>query len=102
MCVLIGSRQEAKGKSFSPKLLLDNAMANFICSLLFDKRFDYSDSEFQQLQGDFDKIFEYNALTILVSNYLNLIYFNNLALEGFVLNCVSWHYPFSRLITSGF
>lgn len=64
--VLIGSRQETGRTSFSPKHLLDNAVANIICSMLFDKRFDYNDTEFQQLRADLDKVFELDAMVIPV------------------------------------
>ena len=64
--VLIGSPQETGRTSFSPKHLLDNAVANIICSMLFDKRFDYNDTEFQQLRADLDKVFELDAMVIPV------------------------------------
>ncbi|XP_022095821.1 cytochrome P450 2J6-like [Acanthaster planci] len=37
------------GKPFNPKPLLSNATSNVICSVIFGKRYDYSDEEFQRL-----------------------------------------------------
>ena len=37
------------GMPFSPASLLNNAVSNIICRLVFGKRFDYSDHDFQNL-----------------------------------------------------
>lgn len=37
------------GKPFNPASLLNNAVSNIICQMVFGKRFDYSDHDFQTL-----------------------------------------------------
>ncbi|MBN3313986.1 CP2J2 protein, partial [Atractosteus spatula] len=37
------------GKPFNPHFLLNNAVSNIICSMVFGSRFDYSDNSFQRL-----------------------------------------------------
>ncbi len=39
----------APGRAFDPRLLLNNAVANVICVLVFGHRFEYSDNDFQSL-----------------------------------------------------
>ena len=39
------------GKAFDPRLFFTNAMANVICSVVFGKRYEYSDSSFKRLLG---------------------------------------------------
>ncbi|KAK2835624.1 hypothetical protein Q5P01_016108 [Channa striata] len=43
-----------KGKPFNPHLLINNAVSNIICSLVFGHRFEYSDVKFQRLMKLFD------------------------------------------------
>ncbi|XP_001337781.3 cytochrome P450 2J5 isoform X1 [Danio rerio] len=38
-----------QGQPFDPRLLLNNAVSNVICALVFGNRFDYSDHKFQTL-----------------------------------------------------
>ncbi|XP_062308391.1 cytochrome P450 2J4-like [Osmerus eperlanus] len=38
-----------KGKPFNPQFLMNNAVSNVICCLVFGDRFEYSDREFQTL-----------------------------------------------------
>ncbi|NP_001076518.1 cytochrome P450 2P7 [Danio rerio] len=38
-----------QGRPFDPRLLLNNAVSNVICALVFSNRFDYSDHHFQTL-----------------------------------------------------
>ncbi|XP_051802851.1 cytochrome P450 2J6-like isoform X2 [Acanthochromis polyacanthus] len=38
-----------EGKPFNPHLVMNNAVSNIICSLLFGHRFEYSDEKFQKL-----------------------------------------------------
>ncbi|XP_022106868.1 cytochrome P450 2J6-like [Acanthaster planci] len=40
-----------EGVPFDPKPKLGNAVANVICSVIFGKRYEYSDREFTRLQG---------------------------------------------------
>ena len=47
-----------KGKKFEPALVLNNAVANIICALLFDLWFDYEDEEFKKMQAVVAGIFE--------------------------------------------
>ncbi|MBN3304571.1 CP2J6 protein, partial [Amia calva] len=37
------------GKSFDPHFILNNAVSNIICSMVFGHRFEYSDNHFQKL-----------------------------------------------------
>ncbi|GLD50277.1 cytochrome P450 2J2-like protein [Lates japonicus] len=43
-----------KGKPFNPHLIVNNAVSNVICSLVFGHRFDYSDEKFVKLMKWFD------------------------------------------------
>ncbi|CAJ1060407.1 Hypothetical predicted protein [Xyrichtys novacula] len=47
--------QSYKGKPFDPYLILNNAVSNIICSLVFGHRFEYSDVKFQKLMSCLDK-----------------------------------------------
>ncbi|XP_048052251.1 cytochrome P450 2J4-like [Megalobrama amblycephala] len=48
-CFLNGAIANEQGRPFDPRLLLNNAVSNVICVLLFGNRFEYSDHEFQYL-----------------------------------------------------
>lgn len=37
------------GRPFDPQILLNNAVSNVICVLVFGNRFEYSDNEFHSL-----------------------------------------------------
>ncbi|XP_039590490.1 cytochrome P450 2J2-like [Polypterus senegalus] len=52
---LLEAIMEKKGLPFDPHLLLNNAVANIISSVIFGRRFEYSDTRFQKL---LDEIFE--------------------------------------------
>uniref|UniRef100_A0A3B4WYR2 Cytochrome P450, family 2, subfamily N, polypeptide 13 n=1 Tax=Seriola lalandi dorsalis TaxID=1841481 RepID=A0A3B4WYR2_SERLL len=41
--------EKEKGEPFDPVPLLNNAVANIICQIVFGKRFDYSDHNFQSM-----------------------------------------------------
>uniref|UniRef100_A0A8C4TH64 Cytochrome P450, family 2, subfamily V, polypeptide 1 n=1 Tax=Erpetoichthys calabaricus TaxID=27687 RepID=A0A8C4TH64_ERPCA len=41
--------QEEQGRPFEPHFLINNAIANIICSMVFGRRFEYSDQRFQEL-----------------------------------------------------
>ncbi|KAL1023156.1 hypothetical protein UPYG_G00037080 [Umbra pygmaea] len=44
-----------KGKPFKPHLIINNAVSNIICSLVFGHRLEYSDPEFQKLMRMFER-----------------------------------------------
>ena len=58
-----------EGQPFSPKQLLDNAVANIICSLLFGNRYQYGDKELVEIQHSTDKIFEFLGTSNVVCNF---------------------------------
>ena len=53
--------------SFNPTKLLNSAVANIICSLLFGERYEYQDENFQQLQKAIGNVFEFFQKTVPVS-----------------------------------
>ena len=55
--------------SFNPTKLLNSAVANIICSLLFGERYDYQDENFQQLQKAIRNVFEFFQKTVSVSEF---------------------------------
>ncbi|XP_052391940.1 cytochrome P450 2J4-like isoform X1 [Carassius gibelio] len=48
-CFLNEAISNEQGRSFDPRLLLNNAVSNVICVLVFGNRFEYSDNDFQNL-----------------------------------------------------
>ncbi|TNN69261.1 Cytochrome P450 2J6 [Liparis tanakae] len=44
-----------KGKPFNPHLLMNNAVSNIICSLVFGHRFEYGNEKFLKMMKLFDK-----------------------------------------------
>ncbi|KAM4629268.1 uncharacterized protein ACJ7VT_001612 [Polymixia lowei] len=46
---LQGEMEKEKGEPFNPAQLLNNAVANIICQLVFGRRFDYGDHNFQTM-----------------------------------------------------
>ncbi|XP_054458236.1 cytochrome P450 2J2-like [Anoplopoma fimbria] len=50
-----------KGKPFDPHLIINNAVSNVICSLVFGHRFEYGDEKFRKLISWFDKGIEIEA-----------------------------------------
>ena len=63
------SFQEFQGVSFKAKDLLDNAVANIVCCLLFGDRYEYGDKEFVQMRQNVDKAFEFISTATLVSRF---------------------------------
>uniref|UniRef100_A0A3P9CIJ8 Cytochrome P450 2J6-like n=1 Tax=Maylandia zebra TaxID=106582 RepID=A0A3P9CIJ8_9CICH len=45
-----------QGKPFNTQSLINNAVSNIICCLVFGNRFDYTDKEFQSILQKFNKI----------------------------------------------
>ncbi|KAG2461213.1 CP2J2 protein, partial [Polypterus senegalus] len=41
--------QEEQGRPFDPHFLINNVVSNIICSIVFGRRFEYSDQRFQEL-----------------------------------------------------
>ncbi|XP_041090073.1 cytochrome P450 2K3-like isoform X2 [Polyodon spathula] len=42
--------QSHKGKAFDPQIIINSAVSNIICSIVFGDRFDYNDPQFLNLQ----------------------------------------------------
>ncbi|MGH0130105.1 UNVERIFIED_CONTAM: hypothetical protein FKN15_006166, partial [Acipenser sinensis] len=42
--------QSHKGKPFDPQIIINSAVSNIICSIVFGDRFDYGDTQFLNLQ----------------------------------------------------
>uniref|UniRef100_A0A8C2WQS7 Cytochrome P450 n=1 Tax=Cyclopterus lumpus TaxID=8103 RepID=A0A8C2WQS7_CYCLU len=53
--------KEFKSKPFDPHLILNNAVSNIICSLVFGHRFEYGDEKFMELMSWFGKGLELEA-----------------------------------------
>ncbi|XP_006879892.1 PREDICTED: cytochrome P450 2J2-like [Elephantulus edwardii] len=47
--------QEEKGQPFDPHFKINNAVSNIICSVTFGERFEYDDTQFQELLKLLDK-----------------------------------------------
>ncbi|KAM3618961.1 uncharacterized protein V6R79_000964 [Siganus canaliculatus] len=47
-----------KGESFDAKWLINNAVSNIICCLVFGERFEYSDKQFQDILKGFNEEFQ--------------------------------------------
>ncbi|KAM4722835.1 uncharacterized protein WCC33_009006 [Rhinophrynus dorsalis] len=52
---LCSTFQSEKGRSFDPRFIINNAVSNVICSIVFGDRFDYDDVKFQKLLHLFEK-----------------------------------------------
>ncbi|KAH0518983.1 Cytochrome P450 2J3 [Microtus ochrogaster] len=46
---LVEAIKEEKGQPFDPHFMFNNAVSNIICSITFGERFEYHDSQFQEL-----------------------------------------------------
>ncbi|XP_054908575.1 cytochrome P450 2J6-like [Poeciliopsis prolifica] len=64
-----------KGKPVNPHLIINNAVSNIICQLVFGHRFEYGDEKFMKLMLMFDKAVQiegsiwaqlYNSFTLLM------------------------------------
>lgn len=56
--ILVKELKKMEGAPFDPKHLLSNAVSNIICSVVFGKRFQYSDPMFRSLLKNSDDIVE--------------------------------------------
>ncbi|KAM4574935.1 cytochrome P450 2J6-like [Fundulus diaphanus] len=52
-----------KGKPVNPHLIINNAVSNIICHLVFGHRFEYGDAKFRKLMLLFDKALQIEAST---------------------------------------
>ncbi|XP_041509076.1 cytochrome P450 2J4-like isoform X1 [Microtus oregoni] len=52
---LVGVIKEEEGQPFNPHFKINNAVSNIICSITFGERFEYNDSQFQELLRLLDK-----------------------------------------------
>ncbi|KAK2907788.1 cytochrome P450 2J2-like isoform X2 [Channa argus] len=55
-CAKVFSSYE--GNPFNPHLIINNAISNIICSLVFGRRFEYDDKRLTRLMKMFDEVFE--------------------------------------------
>ena len=62
------------GKPFNPHLILNNAVSNVICHLVFGHRFEYGDEKFVKLMLFFDK-----ALQLETSIWAQVLHFSLLS-----------------------
>ncbi|XP_027708573.1 cytochrome P450 2J2-like [Vombatus ursinus] len=53
---LIEAIREQKGQPFDPHFQINNAVSNIICSITFGHRFEYHDSQFQELLKSLDDV----------------------------------------------
>lgn len=44
------------GKPFNAQALINNAVSNIICCLVFGERYEYSDKQYQQILQDINEI----------------------------------------------
>ncbi|XP_063058144.1 cytochrome P450 2J1-like [Engraulis encrasicolus] len=45
-----------QGKPFDPQIIMNNAVSNIICVLVFGERFEYTDDDFQSLLKDMNEL----------------------------------------------
>lgn len=69
-----------EGKPFDPHLIINKAVSNIICSLVFGHRFKYVDEKFMKLMKWFDK-----ALQIEGSIWAQVLYFK--AIDEILMLC---------------
>ncbi|XP_038073303.1 cytochrome P450 2J6-like isoform X2 [Patiria miniata] len=50
--------RKTKGEILNPKHVVENAVSNVICSVIFGRRFEYTDTKFKRLLGVLSKMFE--------------------------------------------
>ncbi|XP_067675745.1 cytochrome P450 2U1-like [Haliotis asinina] len=59
--------EEQKGQGFHIDRLAQNAVSNIICSIVFGKRFEYTDPVFVKFLKAMDDFFKYSAVTGILS-----------------------------------
>ncbi len=55
---LIGEINKSKGKRIDPSLVIENAVSNIICSVIFGRRFEYTDQTFKHLLATLNEMFQ--------------------------------------------
>ncbi|XP_033643980.1 cytochrome P450 2J6-like isoform X1 [Asterias rubens] len=55
---LIEGLHKSKGKRINPSHMIENAVSNIICSVVFGRRFEYTDKRFQRLLSILNEMFE--------------------------------------------
>ncbi len=64
------------GRAFDPRLLLNNAVSNVICVLVFGNRFEYSDNDFQSLLKNINEALYLEAGICAQVNIFKFLYIN--------------------------
>ncbi|KAK7888830.1 hypothetical protein WMY93_024390 [Mugilogobius chulae] len=94
-----------RGEAFDPVPLLNNAVANIICQIVFGRRFDYSDQHFQDMLNDLNELaylegsvwaFLYDAFPALMAHMPgphNGIFSRAKSIEAFIQEQVDRHKP---------
>uniref|UniRef100_A0A3B4B3G7 Uncharacterized protein n=1 Tax=Periophthalmus magnuspinnatus TaxID=409849 RepID=A0A3B4B3G7_9GOBI len=92
-----------RGEPFDPVPLLNNAVANIICQIVFSRRFDYSDQRFQDMLYDLNELaylegsvwaFLYDAFPVLMAHMPgphNGIFIRAKSIEAFIREEVERH-----------
>uniref|UniRef100_A0A8C6UN01 Cytochrome P450, family 2, subfamily N, polypeptide 13 n=1 Tax=Neogobius melanostomus TaxID=47308 RepID=A0A8C6UN01_9GOBI len=95
--------EKKKGEPFDPVPLLNNAVANIICQIVFGKRFDYTNQRFQDMLNDLNELaylegsvwaFLYDAFPVLMAHMPgphNGIFIRAKSLEIFIREEVERH-----------
>ncbi|XP_034359477.1 cytochrome P450 2J4-like [Arvicanthis niloticus] len=63
---LVEAIREEKGQPFDPHFRVNNAISNIICSVTFGERFDYNDTQFQEIMKLLDETLSSAAPMMLV------------------------------------
>ncbi|KAM6219185.1 cytochrome P450 2J2-like isoform 1-T1 [Rhynchocyon petersi] len=74
---LVKAIQEEQGQPFNPQFKINNAVSNIICSITFGERFEYEDSQFQEMLKLLDEILHLEAgmCCHLYNNYPSIMEF---------------------------
>uniref|UniRef100_A0A3P8VGW1 Cytochrome P450, family 2, subfamily N, polypeptide 13 n=1 Tax=Cynoglossus semilaevis TaxID=244447 RepID=A0A3P8VGW1_CYNSE len=100
---LLEAMEKKTGELFDPAPLLLNAVANIICQIVFGRRFDYSDHDFQSMLQSLTEMayLEGSVWALLYDSFPSLmkylpgphnrIFANSKSLEGFITREVEDH-----------